>query len=225
MRPDLLRCGVEVRGFEPLASSVRETIRSSADLGERSESVADLGGGPTATIRSCPWLSGLLRPKCGPQVVSCPVGLRSVADSLSNLCSIPWFGGYLARPGAGPADRGAAGAVRGAARRRPGQPQRGRGQGRALPPRRRHQDLEPHAAGTPAAATGVWAAAATWTAAEPRPPMPSQPTLGGRPRSPVDQDHLILVGGRWMPVSNLAFTTARRRPSGLRWSGCGTVGW
>jgi hypothetical protein len=42
------------------------------------------------------------------------------AASVSNRCSIVFLGGDLARPGAGPADRGAAGAVRGAARRRPG---------------------------------------------------------------------------------------------------------
>ena len=48
-----------------------------------------------------------------------PVGLSSLADSFSNIRSISWFGGDLARPGLGPADRSAAGAVRGAARRRP----------------------------------------------------------------------------------------------------------
>jgi len=47
----------------------------------------------------------------------------------------------------------------GAARRRPGhRPQVGC-QGRALPPRRRHQDLEPDAAGAPAPARGVRPAA------------------------------------------------------------------
>jgi hypothetical protein len=89
-------------------------------------------------------------PSCGPSAAhpGCarPVGLRSVPDPLSNLCSVPWFGGDLARPGLGPADRGAAGAVRGAARRRPGHHPRGGRQRRALPPRRRHQALEPDAA-------------------------------------------------------------------------------
>jgi hypothetical protein len=85
--------------------------------------------------------------QCGPpQALSGHVGLRSVLDSLSNLCSIVWFGGDLARPGRGPADRGAAGAVRGAARRRPGHRPRAGRHGRAVPPRRRHPDLEPHAA-------------------------------------------------------------------------------
>jgi len=53
------------------------------------------------------------------------------------------------------ADRGAAGAVRGAARRRPGHHLWGGRQRRALPPCRRHQHLEPHAAGAPAPARGV----------------------------------------------------------------------
>ena len=33
MRPELVRCGVEVRGFEPLASSVRERMAGNRDLG------------------------------------------------------------------------------------------------------------------------------------------------------------------------------------------------
>ena len=47
-----------------------------------------------------------------------PSGLHD--EAFSNLCSIPWVGGDLARPGPGPADRGAVGAVREAARRRLG---------------------------------------------------------------------------------------------------------
>jgi hypothetical protein len=47
------------------------------------------------------------------------------------------------------------GAMRAAARRRPGHRPRACGQHRALPPRRRHQDLEPDAAGTPAPARGL----------------------------------------------------------------------
>jgi hypothetical protein len=35
------------------------------------------------------------------------LGVGSIRDSISNLCSIPWSGGDLARPGPGPADRGA----------------------------------------------------------------------------------------------------------------------
>jgi hypothetical protein len=159
-----------------VTSSVRETILviGQPNLGERSETVADLRGRLTATIRRCPWLSGLPRPQRGPQVVSGPaIGLRSVLDSLSNLCSILWFGGDLARPGPGPADRGAAGAVRGAARRRPGNDSRGGRQRRALSPRRRHQDLEPHAARAPAPARGLRAAARRLpsTADGPQPPV------------------------------------------------------
>jgi hypothetical protein len=37
-----------------------------------------------------------------------PVGLSSLADPFSNTRSIPWFGGDLARPELGPADRSAA---------------------------------------------------------------------------------------------------------------------
>ena len=77
------------------------------------------------------------------------------ADSVSNRCSIIFLGGDLARPGAGPADRGAAGALRGAARRRPGHHLCGGSQRPALPLRRRHQDLEPDAAGTPAPTRGL----------------------------------------------------------------------
>jgi hypothetical protein len=84
-----------------------------------------------------------------------PAGLRSAPDPISNLCSIRWFGGDLARLGLGPANRGPAGAMRAAARRRPRhRPRTGR-QGRALLPRRRHQDLEPDAAGAAAAPRGV----------------------------------------------------------------------
>jgi hypothetical protein len=36
-------------------------------------------------------------------------------DSISNACSISCLGGELAQPGTGPADRGAAGAMRGIA--------------------------------------------------------------------------------------------------------------
>ena len=44
-----------------------------------------------------------------------PVELRNAPDQFSNLCSIWWVGGDLVRPGRWPADRGADGAVRGAA--------------------------------------------------------------------------------------------------------------
>ena len=59
------------------------------------------------------------------------------------LVLIPWVGGDLAQPWPRTAHRSAAGTMRTAARRRPSQPPRGRSQRRALPARRRRQDLEP----------------------------------------------------------------------------------
>jgi hypothetical protein len=130
-------------------------------------------------IPCCPLLSPRFRRVAAParptQALSCPVGLRRVPDPFSNLCSIAWFGGDLARPGRGPADRGTAGAMRGAAWRRPGNDSRGGRQRRALPPRGRHQDLEPHAARAPAPAGGV----------------PSTP--GRLPRPPTDPSCRCLV--------------------------------
>ena len=58
---------------------------------------------------------------------------------------IPYRGGDLARGPLGPADRGAVGAVRGAARRRPGHRLQAGRQGGAVHPCRRHQGLEPDA--------------------------------------------------------------------------------
>jgi hypothetical protein len=55
--------------------------------------------------------SAELRPQHGPPVPrAVPVGLRSVLDSLSNLCSIPWSGGTwhdpdLGRPIAAPLEQ------------------------------------------------------------------------------------------------------------------------
>ena len=89
-----------------------------------------------------------------------PSGSRATTRT-RNWWRCSWLGGSGA----------ATGAVRGAARRRPAhRPQAGR-QGRALPPRRQHQDLEPHAARAPGSgprSTGGGAAAATSTAARPR---------------------------------------------------------
>jgi hypothetical protein len=68
-------------------------------------------------------------------------------------------GGEPARPRAGPADRGTAGAVRGTAWRRPGNRPRAGRQRRAVRPRGRHQDLEPDAAGAATAAQPVRATA------------------------------------------------------------------
>ncbi len=65
----------------------------------------------------------------------------------------------MARPGCGPADRGAARPLRGAARRRPGHNPRSGRQHRAVHPGGRHEGLEPDAAGAAAAAGGVRAAA------------------------------------------------------------------
>jgi hypothetical protein len=89
----------------------------------------------TFVVSCCTLLSRRFRRVAAParptQAVSGPtVGLGSVLDSRSNLCSIPWIGGDLARPGPGPADRGTAGAVRGAAWRRPGHRARAGRQGR-----------------------------------------------------------------------------------------------
>jgi hypothetical protein len=65
--------------------------------------------------------AGGLCPRCAP---SGPSGrgqaVSRIPDSISNTRSITCFSGELARPGPGPANRGAAGAVRGAAWRRPG---------------------------------------------------------------------------------------------------------
>jgi len=66
----------------------------------------------TFVVSCCLLLSPTFRRVAAParptQAVSGPVGLRSVPDPLSNLCSIRSSGGDLARPGLGPADRGAA---------------------------------------------------------------------------------------------------------------------
>jgi hypothetical protein len=97
----------------------------------------------TAWTRSSPDEDRARAPVCS---AVHPSAVGSIPDSVPNKRSIPWSGGDLARPGPGPADRSAAGPVRGAARRRLGHRPRGSRQGRALPPRGRHQDLEPHAA-------------------------------------------------------------------------------
>ena len=54
--------------------------------------------------------SAELRPQHGPMPRAVPVGLRSVLDSFSNLCSIPWSGGTwhdpdLGRPIAAPLEQ------------------------------------------------------------------------------------------------------------------------
>jgi hypothetical protein len=77
----------------------------------------------------------------------------------------------LARPGPGPADRGTAAAVRGAARPRPDHRPRAGHQRRALPAGGRHQGLEPHAAGAAAPAQRLWSG--PWRL--PRPPPPTSP--------------------------------------------------
>jgi hypothetical protein len=88
-----------------------------------------------------------------------PLAATPHSIRFSNTCSLACGGGDLARPGSGPADRGAAGAVRGAARRRPGHRRRGGRQRRAICPRGRHQGLEPDAAGAATMAGAVRAAA------------------------------------------------------------------
>jgi hypothetical protein len=84
-----------------------------------------------------------------------PVAVSSIPDSRPNRSSIAYLGGDLARPGLGPADRGTTAAVRGAARRQLGYHSGGGRQRRALHLRRRHQGLEPDAAGAPAPARAV----------------------------------------------------------------------
>jgi hypothetical protein len=96
-------------------------------------------------------------PRCAPAVH--PVAVGSIPDSVPNISSIACFGGDLARPGPGPADRGTAGAMRRAARRRPGHRPRAGRQGRALPLRGRHQGLEPDAARAATTPQGIRPAA------------------------------------------------------------------
>jgi hypothetical protein len=145
-------------------------------------------------------------PSCGPaahpKALRCPVGLCSVPDPHSNFCSICWSSGDLARPGCGPADRGAAGAVRGAARRRPGHPPPAGRRGRAVPPRRRHQDLEPHAARAAVPARGV------------------PPTLRRLPRPPTDPSHRRI---RTATVRCVARSLEHERPHPYQGSAPGLV--
>jgi hypothetical protein len=162
---------VGATGFEPVTPSVSGHARPFA------RPLAALPGTTSALLRRVPepgpavrreaaygiaadkLLTGRRAPARPTQAPSGPVGLRSAPDPSSNLCSICWFSGDLARVGLGQPARSSAGAVRAAARRRPGhRPQAGR-QGRALPPRRRHQDLEPDTAGAPAPSRGVQPAA------------------------------------------------------------------
>jgi hypothetical protein len=130
--------------------------RSSRTANRCLKSAKRAGSGPAARARCAPKVPQTTR----------PVAVSSIADGISNTRSIACSGGDLARPGSGPADRGAAAAVRGAARRRPGHHPRGGRQGRAVCSRRRDQDLEPDAAGTPAPARSVRPAARRL----PRPP-------------------------------------------------------
>ena len=70
--------------------------------------------------------------ECPDRISVAALGVVSIRDAISNLCSILWSCGDLAGSGPGPADRGAAAAVRGAARRRPGNDPGGGRQRRAL---------------------------------------------------------------------------------------------
>jgi hypothetical protein len=82
---------------------------------------------PTA-VGCCPSAARLTEADLGdhnlPRSPQCPAARRvavgSIPDSLPNISSIACLGGDLARPGPEPADRGAAAAVRAAARRRLG---------------------------------------------------------------------------------------------------------
>jgi hypothetical protein len=155
-------------------------------------------------LQDCPLLTRAGRalcPQCAPAVH--PVAVGSILDSVPNACSIRCSGGDLARPGPGPADGGAAAAVRGAARRRPGHHLCGGRQRRALCPCRRHQDLEPDATGTPAPTRGIRPTAR-------RLPRPSTngavaPTATHRP----DQDDRRLQEPQWP-------TPTSKNPKGAR---------
>ena len=80
---------VEVRGFEPLASSVRERTEASGRPAASPEWGADLGRRQAVVDRCCPWCSGHVWPRCGPQAgrerrvdqaaVSAPAGLDGEA--------------------------------------------------------------------------------------------------------------------------------------------------
>jgi hypothetical protein len=134
-------------------------------------------------------------PSCGPSAAhpgsERPCRTTQRSRSTLELVFDRWFGGDLARPGLGPADRGAAGAVRGAARRRSRHRPRAGRQGRAVPLRRRHQDLEPDAAGTPAPARGVRPAAGRL----PRPSTNAAVAHPAKHRPYRDHSHLQNHGG------------------------------
>jgi hypothetical protein len=167
------------------------------------KSAKQAGSGPAARTRDepstrsipypdCPLLTRADRCSVPPMCPNIhPIAVGSIADGISNTRSIACSGGDLARPGPGPADRGAAGAVRGAARRRPGYHRCGGGQRRALPPCRWHQDLEPDAAGRPAPTSGI-RPAARWL---PRPSTNAAVAHTAKPRP--DQDDRQLQEPQW----------------------------
>jgi len=63
-----------------------------------------------------PLLTSACRCAVPPMCPVHPAAVSRIPDSFSNLCSLACRSGDLARPGSGPADRGAAGTLRGAAR-------------------------------------------------------------------------------------------------------------
>jgi hypothetical protein len=142
-------CGSGIYRARAIAcgSGARRTWTSNRCL----KSAKQAGSGPAARARNwsstrsfpypdCPLLTRTDRcsvPQCAPTIRPAAVG--SIADGISNTRSIVCSSGDLARPRPGLADCGAAGAVRGAARRGVGRRPGGSRQGRALPPRGWHR--------------------------------------------------------------------------------------
>jgi len=73
----------------------------------------------TASARCCPWLARRLRTQHGPWVRTRPV-VDGIGAPVLNGQGPDWLAGHGPDLGRAGADRGAAGAVRAAARRRPG---------------------------------------------------------------------------------------------------------
>jgi hypothetical protein len=160
--------------------------------------LVDLGCASEATsgVSSVSYSIGVRQPRALWRALAVVEDLQVLKDRMvSNKCSIVCFSGHLARPRTGPADRSAAGAVRGAARRRPGHRGRAGRQNRAVRPRRRHQDLEPDAAGAAAPTRGLW------------------PAPGRLPRPPTDPGRRCIVKpGRRLPTAyGREAATPRRR--------------
>jgi hypothetical protein len=94
-----------------LAERLGSINAAAAELGTTWRSLRKAWPPPQQPVGACRW------PTCCVRCPVYPVAVGRTPDSVSNVCSLACPGGELGRPGAGPADRGAAGAVRGAARR------------------------------------------------------------------------------------------------------------